>query len=192
MKIAFGMNADNAMHAVFYVWSIFICILFQIESVDKLDRAQESVYMIQMPNATSVRPYLFCHISYNDCQCSTISTKDCLSDKDLKGIRVVPLILFVLEIYLIRALLSLSGNYINIVAYIGWFVCVFTFISILIVIYCKSSYYGYMITMLIGAGMFLYGFVNLEVARDKELVRPFANSYIVSDIEISESVGNSG
>jgi len=74
--------------------------------------------MLRMSNVTLVKANLYCDIPYDNCRCSVISTKYCLTNKHLKIGRILPLVLIVLEVYLIRELVSLSGDHINVLVYV--------------------------------------------------------------------------
>jgi hypothetical protein len=120
MRLFSNVNDNNASLCVYYTGAIVWAVIFQYKSLEILDKSQKSVFMLRMPNMTSIEPDMYCDIPYNDCRCSVISTKYCVTDTHLKISRVVPLLLFLLHIYLIREAFSLSGDYIYFFVYLLW------------------------------------------------------------------------
>ncbi|CAF3704807.1 unnamed protein product [Rotaria sp. Silwood1] len=56
--------------------------------------------MRREPNATDVDYHMYTNIPYEDCRCNVVSIESCLTDLQLKYSRILPLILFLLEIYI--------------------------------------------------------------------------------------------
>jgi hypothetical protein len=191
MKITFGINANNALRVVFHAGAILFLVLIQFEYINKLERSQESFFMLRMSNVTSVKANLYCDIPYDNCRCSVISTKYCLTNKHLKAGRILPLVLFVLEVYLIRELVSLSGDHINVLAYVSWIASLFVFVGILIIIYRNTCYYSDIATILCCTGYLLFGFIALEVAHDKDRNLPSSTNNIMVNVQRSERLDNS-
>jgi hypothetical protein len=185
MRIRFGIDDNNELLSTYYAGAIIFLVLFQIKSLDILHRSQESVFMLRMPNVTSVEPHLYYGIPYNDCHCSIVSTKYCITDTELKISRILPLILFVLQIYLIREALSLSGDHIYFFVYVLWIVSTFIFIGILVIIYRYNSYYEYTVSILCVTGCLLFSFVGYEVGLDGYKTRSSRNNAIVVNDERS-------
>jgi integral membrane sensor domain MASE1 len=148
-------NKDDWL-AMCYVVLIVIFIYMQGEHMSILEKCQKSVFMLQMPNVTSVQPHLYCDISHYQCHCSIVSVKHCLTDKQLKISRILPLVLFVVQVYLIRELLSLSRDYTFSLVYSTWITCLLIFIGILVIIYRYPCFYECTARILCITGCLLY------------------------------------
>ena len=142
-----------------YAGLIVLFIYMQSEHILILEKTQESVSILQMPNVTSVQPHLYCRISYDHYRCSIVSVKHCLTDEQFKIGRILPLVLFVLQVYLIRELLSLSRDYTFSLIYSTWITCLLIFIGILVIIYRYPCFYEHIARILCVSGCFLFGFV---------------------------------
>ncbi|CAF1476392.1 unnamed protein product [Rotaria magnacalcarata] len=76
--------------------------LFILENIQKL------VFMHREPNVTDVNYRMYINIPYEDCRCNVVSIELCLTDLQIKYTRILPLILFLLEIYILKDILSLN------------------------------------------------------------------------------------
>jgi hypothetical protein len=163
MRIRSSINDNNELRSVFYISPIIILTLWQHAFLDTLNISQKSLLILRMPNVTSFKPHLYFGIPYSDCRCSVVSTKYCLTDKQFKTSRVLPLVLYVLEIYFIREFLSISGNHAYFFVSVLWIVAMFVFIGFLVVIYLNNYYYGHGVLYLCVTGYSLFTFVWYEV-----------------------------
>ena len=179
MRIFSGINDDNALRSVYHAVAVFILVLHQTEYHILLNNSQESVFLLRMPNVTSNDPRLYYGIPYKDCRCSVVSTENCLTDKQFRVSRVLPLIFFVLQIYLAREVFSLSGDCVKIFINVLWIVSIFVFIGMVVIIYQYNYYYGYAVSMLCGNGYLLFGFVCYEVGLDGYRNRSSRNNNVM-------------
>jgi len=137
MPIIVRFSYKDDWPAVFYACLIAILSFIQATHISILEKAQKSVFMFQMPNITSIQPHLYCGISYGHCHCSIVSVKHCLTDEQLKIGRILPLASFVLQVYLIREILSLTRGYTLALIFSTWITILLIFIGIL----CRLSIY---------------------------------------------------
>ncbi len=159
LVVTLSINGNNIPFATNYAIGIFILAIPQTEFTDILNRSQKSVYtdwMLNVSNVPNVTSDLYCGISYDDCRCLLVSTNDCLSNQQVKLVRILPLFLFVLQILLIAELFSSSGTYKYFFVYLLWIFAMFGFISILIIVYRKPCYYTGMILVLFCTGCLLF------------------------------------
>src|ERR1700728_3817792 len=94
MRTRSAINDNNEMCSVIHAGIILILVVHQYILLGTLDMAQHSVFKLRMPNVTSLQPdlyFLYLGMPYNDCRCSVVSTKYCLTDKQLRISRVLPL-----------------------------------------------------------------------------------------------------
>ncbi|CAF3731611.1 unnamed protein product [Rotaria socialis] len=142
MRIHFDINANNVLRATFYACAIFVLVLSQLEYTYILDRSQESVFLLMMPNVTSVETNLYYGIPYEDCRCSIVATQYCLTYTQLKISRILPLVLFVLQLYLIRELILLSGDHVYFLVNMSWIVTFCVFIAKVVQLSSESKFVG--------------------------------------------------
>jgi hypothetical protein len=179
------------MRATCYAGAIFLLFWVQSKYTSILERTQKSVFMLRMPNVSTVEANLYCDIPYDDCRCSIVSTKYCLTDKQLKTSRIVPLVLFVLQLYLIRELVSLSGDNICFLVYVPWIASLFVFIGILAIIYRYHCFYGYTGLIVSVTGYPLSIFVIYKVMSHNQRTLSSHNNNIIMNVQWSERIDNS-
>ncbi len=141
MPIIVHFSSKDDWPAMPYACLIVLLIYMQCKHISILEKAQKSVFMFQMSNVTSVQSRLYRGISYDHCHCSIVSMKHCLTDEQFKIGRILPLVLFVLQVYLIRELLSLSRDYTFSLVYSTWMICLLIYIGVLVIIYRYPCFY---------------------------------------------------
>ena len=156
IRITFSINGLNAHLALYYAIGTIGLVLIQIDFKTMLNNSQASVYRFQMPNVSDVRFNTYCDTSYNDCRCTVALTKHCLSNTQIKVTRILPLVSFLLQLCLVRELFSLDGNYKDFFIFLLRITCVFTFITILVIVYQKPCYYNLLSTILRCSGLQLF------------------------------------
>jgi hypothetical protein len=190
MRIHSGINENNELRSVVHAGIILLLALKQHTFLDTLDIAQKSILLLRMPNVTSFEPDLYFGIPYNDCHCSVVLTEYCLTDKQLKISRVLPLVLYVLEIYFTQDFLSISGNHAYFFVSVLWIVAMFGFIGFLVAIYIYNYYYGFAISYLCGTGYSQFFFVWYEVGIDGHRTRSLYNTNIIVNDQRSTRIDN--
>ena len=167
MRIHFGININYEMRTTYYACALLISILTQLDYLHNLDRSHESVLKLRMPNVTSDETKLYCGIPYDDCRCSVVSVKYCLTHTQLKFSRIVPLVLFILQIYLAQELFSLSGDHKHLLICALWITSMFVFIGIVALIYRNSCCYVDTVRTLCCTGYLLFGSFGYALAAKK-------------------------
>ena len=99
---------------------------------------QKSIFMHREGNMTDVSADMYINIPYEDCRCNVVSIESCLTDMRLKYTRILPLISFTLEIYILKDILSLK-YYRRCFRNLYWISSTFLFFCLLVFIY-RSSY----------------------------------------------------
>jgi hypothetical protein len=153
------INDNNEMCSLIHAGTILILVLWQQGWLYTLDMTQKSVFVLRMPNGTLLEADLYFGILYNDCRCSVVSTKYCLTDKQLQISRVLPLVLYVFQIYFTREFVSISGNHTSFFVSVLWIVAMFVSIGFLVVIDLYNYYYGHTVSYLCGTVYSLFTFV---------------------------------
>ncbi|CAF2160747.1 unnamed protein product, partial [Rotaria magnacalcarata] len=136
------------------VVSLFVAVI-QFYHVFVVKRIQQSVFMFRQPNATNVGFNMYKDISFEDCRCHVISIESCLTNLQFKYTRILPLILFLLEIYIFKDLLSLYRYRRYFIVNFYWIVSIFLFFCLVIIIYRSSHYYIIINTLLSELGILL-------------------------------------
>ena len=156
MPITISIPANDKERACIYAFTMLMCIMGQFLFIHILDECQYSVFKFHMPNATSVTLRLFRDVPYHNCRCSFTETEHCLTHLQLQVVRALPLILFVIQVYVIREHISFSGNHKHFLVNLYWVVSTFSFFVILAIIERSSFYYGIIAIILIGVGSILF------------------------------------
>jgi len=102
----------------------------------------------------------YCDLSYDDCLSPVLlnksdTSKKCITNVQLVVSRILPLISFLLQIFLVRELFSLSGDHHHVVIYALWIASMIIFIGMIVTIYLSSFYHDYITIMLYWTGSLL-------------------------------------
>ena len=150
IKIRFGTNPTN-----YYMFRalIFGCVLYSIFWYEAslqtlLGECQESIGHARGLNKTNIPRVLYCGFPNEDCLCpvslnTSNSLEKCVSNFELVGSRILPLVSYFLHIILIRELFSLTGNRRRFIIYTLWTISIFIFTCITISIYWSSCFQAY-------------------------------------------------
>lgn len=134
----------------------------QLYHVFVLQKIQQSVFMFRQPNVTDVGFNMHKDISYEDCRCNVISIESCLTNLQFKYTRILPLILFVLDIYILKDLLSLNRYRRHFIVNFYWIASIFLFFCLVMIIYRSSHYYLVVNSVLSEVGILLYLFSGVS------------------------------
>ncbi|CAF3337584.1 unnamed protein product [Rotaria sp. Silwood2] len=143
-----------------YVLLFFICVQYRYTFT--LGEIQKSVFMFREPNVTNVKLNMYNKIPYEDCRCNVVPVESCLTDEELKYSRIIPLILFLLQIYLLKDILSLHQDRRYSLLNLYWIVSMFVFFCFLIIIYRSSYYYSTITRMLVCTGQFSFLYSSIS------------------------------
>jgi len=116
---------------------------------------QKSVFMYREPNITNINYLMYINISYEDCRCNVISSELCLSNLKLKYTYILPLIVFVLDVYILKDLFSLH-RYRRYFQNLYWILSIVLFFRVLRLIYQSSRYYFATACLVSYLGMILF------------------------------------
>ena len=157
MPIRFGvnLNSENKLRVSGYMGYMCIIGYFYFELLFRLIDCQRSIAQFKMPNMTSFTKEIFRNILYDDCRCSVLQTETCVTDIQLKAVRIMILTIFVSQVYLVWEYLWLSGNRIYIFAYAYWITSILSFLAISVVIHRSSLYHDMISCVLLFTGMSL-------------------------------------
>jgi hypothetical protein len=140
MKIRFGSTGNGKSRALLLGFVAFLigfcCWYFQL----LLSWSHRSILSSRLSNETSAKVKDYCGLSYDDYRCSVLSrtpniSEYCLNDAQITGVRLLPFLLFVLELCLIHDLFSVSEVFIRFFLYALGVTSIFIFAVITILIY---------------------------------------------------------
>ena len=158
----YGVSEDQLIIKMF---ALLLVAAIQFNHVFVLETIQESVFMFRQPNATEVGFHMFEAIPYEDCRCNNISIDTCLTNLQFKFSRILPLILFLLEVYTFKDLLSLNRFRRHFIVKLYWIISIFLFFCVIMIIYHSSYYYIIMNTFLSELGILLGLCCGVSVVR---------------------------
>lgn len=128
----------------------------QFRHIFILENIQKLVFTHRQSNITNIVYHMYTNMPYEDCRCNVVSIESCLTDLQLKYTRILPLILFVLEIYILKDILSLKYYRKDFLRNLYWITAIFLLFYLLIIIYRSSRDYSLMAFLLSYSGMLLY------------------------------------
>jgi hypothetical protein len=150
MKIQYGTPSTLC-----YALSIFLfgAVVFAIGYLNVyLQRlrgeTEESILLSRKLNLTNTPKVFHCNLRCDDCLCSVLlnksnSSENCIIDSQIVASRILLLISFFLQIFLVRELFSLIADHRHIIIYALWIVSFFTVVGMII------SIFGITVIMLI-------------------------------------------
>lgn len=99
-------------------------------------------------NITNVNNLVLCKIPFDECRCSVLSNKSdksikCITDTQAMAGHILPLLLYVLQLYFIYKLVSITGKYSYILTDIFWIIVLFIFVVIAIDVQGSSCLHLY-------------------------------------------------
>lgn len=168
MPITISLPANDIPRAFIYAVFTMVCALAQFVCLFHLQECQHSVFQFHHPNVTSVPVHLYRNIPHNNCYCSFIKTEHCLTHQNLQIIHALPLVSFVLIVYVIREHISFSGNHTYFLVNLYWFVSTFGFFVILIMTNQSSPhYYTIANRILTSVGVCLFCIVMISTSPER-------------------------
>jgi hypothetical protein len=193
MKIKFGTTSNNVFRAEFLSCVLICFTLIAFEHRRLLDNAHDAILHSPISNVTSFKMGIFCGIPYEDCLCSVQSNKnehseDCLTDDFLMGSRSFVLISYILQVCLLRDLISFNGKYARFLVNILWITSVFIFIIIANGIYQGSCFQRLVSGILGCSDILLFGGVAYDVATSTDFDRSSRNSQNSSNNQLVEEI----
>ena len=86
---------------------------------------------------------MYINISYEDCRCNVVSIEPCLTHSQYKYTHILPLILFLLEVYILKDILSINYYYRrSFRRNFYWIVSIFLLFCLFRTIYVSGDHYS--------------------------------------------------
>ena len=111
-------------------------------------KSRGSLFHSATHNMTKIKKFFLCKIPFDDCRCSVLSktadkSMDCITDTQAMAGHVLPLLSYVLQLYLIYKLVSITGKYSYILTEVFWVTALFIFVIITVAIQGGSCLHFY-------------------------------------------------
>jgi hypothetical protein len=189
MKIQFGTaTKTHPMVTVFFLGCLgFTISWFNASLLTFFGKSEKSILHSRKLNVTHKPDIFYCDLPYDDYLCSVLLNKsntsgNCISYDQLVVSRILPLISFFLQIYLVRELFSLITDHRRLITYALWIASIFTFISMIISIYWSSCYHVYITSILfVTSGLLLLlSLHNIIVNAERERSSSNRNQIIIA------------
>jgi hypothetical protein len=177
MKIRFGTINSGRSPALVLGFTAFLigywCMHFQM----RRSWSHDLILEYYPSNVTSTIFNRHCGLPYDDYRCSVLSitpniSKFCLNDAQIASIRLLPLLSFALQVWLIYELFSLSEDCVRFFLYAIGVTSVFIFAGITIVTYhdtCAQPYIT-MFLFLTSGILFMLVIRDLQIHQDRRRV----------------------
>lgn len=148
MKIKFGSSVSTQSRHLFLVLIAFLlsqcCWYFQL----RMNWSHDLILNSTVSNATSTKVNRQCGLPYANYSCSVLSatpniSQYCLNDTQIASVRLLPMLIFVLELFTIYDLFSVSEHCIRFILHVLGIISAFIFVIITILIYhntCAQFY----------------------------------------------------
>jgi len=197
MKIRFGTPLTQ-----YHVFGIFLlgCLTFVIGGFSGylqslLGDAEKSILHSRGLNVTDTSSLYFCDLPYDDCLCSVLTNKsenldNCISYYQLAGSRLLPLISFFLQIFLVRELFSFSADCPHFIRNALWTISLFIFIGMIISIYRNSCYHAQIVGTLVWTGGIIWFLTVYKFTGDLESIESSSQSNTAVFTDIQKRYGN--
>lgn len=141
MRIIFTINRSNEVRVTFYACIMIALTLPQTTFMNFFSRFHEPVLLTSISNVSNVGSNLYQEKPYDHYRCLPTSTKHCLGRISLKIARILPLILFVVQIHFVRELFSVNGGLKSVFVSVLWIISLISFCHISIIAYRKPEHY---------------------------------------------------
>jgi hypothetical protein len=162
IKIKYSLDIRNVpkLRAVVCSLTIMLISVEIINLYDQIDNCRKIIFSLSSTNMTSNSSSLQCDIPYEECRCSVTSHKysnaiQCITDIQAMAADISPLVLYLLQLYIIYVLFSFTGKYSHILTDIFWVIALFVFIIIAITVHGGTCLYYKTSWTLILSGHFL-------------------------------------
>jgi len=191
MKIQYGTTIWQPYHMViaFVLGGVVVATsLFNEYLLSLFGESVKSILDSRKVNVTNKAPVFYCDLPYDNCLCSDLTNKShtsekCITNIQLVGSRILPLISFLLQIFLVRELFSLSGDHRRVIIYTLWIVSILIFIGMTISIYWSSCFQVHvsLILFLTGASLWILSWHNAMTNASRASAFFNLNQVIIAD-----------
>ena len=146
----------NKIHFMINVCILTFVVTMQFRQLFILDDIQKSVFNFRERNFLNVDSDIYVDISYEDCRCNIVSIESCLTHLQYKYTYILPIILFLLEVYIIKDILSLDYYQIYTIMNIYWICSIFILFYLFRIVYLSSYHYILTAIILSSLGVILF------------------------------------
>lgn len=151
-----------------------------------------AIYPLSTNNMTFDNKTWRCSIPYDDCRCSILSNRTditgvCLTELETITGHICPLIIYVLQMYLIYNLVSFKGKYGHIFADICWIIALVIFIIIAIAAHGSDCFHYRMVLIISATGICLMQLPTYLSFRVREQYRLRERFYTSPDQQLTTS-----
>jgi hypothetical protein len=166
IKMKFPLDDNSHTDARLQFVALFVfCISCGIMCLDiPFRNSRQSIFLLSNSEITLADYRSLCNIPYDECRCSVLSNKSnssikCITDNAAMTAHILPLVSYVLQLYIIYEVFSFSGNYSHIFTDIFWVVALVVFIIVAIGVHGSSCFYSNTIMVICMTGISMFGFV---------------------------------
>lgn len=122
--------------------------------------ARQSLFPLSTGNTTDTTNQYRCDVPFDDCRCSMLSNKSetsikCITDAQAMNAHIIPLISYVVHLYIIYKCSSITGKYSRILTDLFWVIALAVFVVIAIAVHGSSCIHYYTTAVLSLSSVFL-------------------------------------
>jgi hypothetical protein len=168
IKFRFGKNgyADRRLVILTFIVTFTSLMMMHLENL--FQNSRESIFPSSKPNGTLSSVLLQCSIPYDECRCSVLSNRSdssikCITDVEAMTGHVLPLVLYGLQLYLIREFFSFKGSYAFIFIDIFRITAFGVFAEIATMAHGSSCFHFYTCVTICSTGICLSGFIFYQI-----------------------------
>ena len=115
--------------------------------------ARQSFFPVSSNNTTTTGKYYRCEVPFDDCRCSMISNKSdttmkCITDGQAISAHIMPLISYVIQLFIIYKCVSITGKYSRILTDLFWITTLLVFVVIGIAVHGSDCVHNNTVTVL--------------------------------------------
>ena len=115
--------------------------------------ARQSFFPLSSNNTTTTSKYYRCEIPFDDCRCSMMSNKSdttmkCITDGQAISAHIMPLISYVIQLFIIYRCVSITGKYSRILTDLFWIITLVVFVVIGIAVHGSGCAHNKTVTVL--------------------------------------------
>jgi hypothetical protein len=168
IKFRFGKNGYADRRAVILTFIVAFTSLMMMHLENLFQNSRESIFPSSKPDETLSSILLQCTIPYDECRCSVLSNRSdssikCITDVEAMTGHVLPLVLYALQLYLIREFFSFKGSYGFIFTDIFRITAFGVFVTIATMAHGSSCPHFYTCVTICSTGICLSGFIFYKI-----------------------------
>lgn len=115
--------------------------------------ARQSFFPLSSNNTTTTSNYSRCEVPFDDCRCSMVSNKSdttmkCITDGQAISAHIMPLISYVIQLFIIYRCVSITGKYSRILTDLFWITTLVVFVVIGITVHGSDCVHNNTATIL--------------------------------------------